>query len=33
VAATVAINIMTNAVNGLAQTEVDFPKVEMTKAA
>jgi uncharacterized peroxidase-related enzyme len=33
VAANVAVNIMTNSINGLAETEVDFPKVQLSNAA
>ncbi|WP_435640726.1 carboxymuconolactone decarboxylase family protein [Micavibrio aeruginosavorus] len=31
--ANVALNIFTNAVNGVAETEIDFPKVEIIKKA
>lgn len=32
-AALVALNVLTNYVNGLAQTEIDFPKLDATAAA
>jgi uncharacterized peroxidase-related enzyme len=33
IAAHVAINVLTNSINGLAGTEVDFPKVTLSNAA
>jgi uncharacterized peroxidase-related enzyme len=33
VAANVALSVMTNSINGLAETDVDFPRVAMSSAA